>query len=124
MEKNERDPEPRPPENTPRQTGNNFIWYALAIGAATLLLVGFWPMTTRVALSYGDLVRLIEQGAPERKPDASIDVTVKPEKSGDEPLRIRYSKLTDVKIGRYEVTGKVTREVLAPKTSKPSRSRT
>jgi cell division protease FtsH len=114
MEKNERDPEPRPPENTPRQTGNNFIWYALAIGAATLLLVGFWPMATRVALSYGDLVRLIEQGAPERKPDASIDVTVKPEKSGDEPLRIRYSKLTDVKIGRYEVTGKVTREVLAP----------
>ena len=71
MEKNERDPESRPPEKTPRQTGNNFVWYRpghrRGDAVAGRRLADEVP---RRRSTYGDLVRLIEQGAPERNPDA------------------------------------------------------
>jgi cell division protease FtsH len=94
--------------------GANVIWYLIALCAGTLLLFSFMDITTQVELGYGDLVKLIEQGAPVRNPKAAIEVREGAE--GKEQRTVRYSNLDDVKIGPTEITGTVTRQVLEPKT--------
>ena len=111
MESNQREPQRRPPEKTSLPGGNNIIWYFLALGLATLFVVGVWPMKSPATITYGDLVRLIEQGAPERNANAAIDVA---DKTNGQTQTVRYSNLTNVRIGRYEISGTVTRQILAP----------
>ena len=55
------------------------------------------------------LVKLIEQGCPERNPKAAIEIERGPE---GKRKTVRYSNLAELKIGPDEVTGRVTRPSL------------
>jgi cell division protease FtsH len=116
MEKNKQEPERPAPDKKPPPMGSNFVWYLLALGLGTLLLVSLWPADSRVDISYGDLVRLIDQGDPARNPLASIDVV---EGTGEKQKTVRYSKLSDVKIGPHRIAGTVTRQMIAPEIADP-----
>lgn len=112
-------PDNQPESNRPRPErkapvpGGNLVWYLLILGVGTLFLFNFMDSSTPVELNYMDLVQLIEQGAPQKNPKASIEVrkTV----AGKEE-RVRYSQLDDIKLGVNEITGAVTRQVILPET--------
>ncbi|MBX7166125.1 MAG: ATP-dependent zinc metalloprotease FtsH [Pirellulales bacterium] len=102
------------------QLGNNVVWYLVGVGLLTVVLVSLLTKKPQVELSYGDLIALIEQGAPQEPepPGAGsdgarrkIDVTEGTEKS---PRVVEYSNLSDADllIDKYEITGKVDRRVL------------
>jgi len=113
-----KDPEPqrRGPERPPLPSGGNFLWYILGIGFVLLLLMGFWPpIEGGTELDYGDLYRLITQGAPAENPQAAINVRLT---EGNREKTVRYSNLHNVRIGRFEVTGKLTRQVVAPESER------
>ncbi len=97
----------RGPEKRIPPMGNNIIWYLLALALGTLLLVSLLGRSP-VNLRYLDLLRLIEKGSG---PDASIEVT---EGTGSAERKVRYSDLSELTIGRDEITGKVTRQVIEP----------
>ncbi len=97
-------------ERKPPQLGGNVAWYLLALGIGALFLVNLFEPGTQVDLKYMDLVKLIEQGAPAKNPQASITVHEGPEKK----TVVRYSNLDSLKIGPSEVAGTVTRQVLEP----------
>jgi cell division protease FtsH len=106
------EPERPAPERRSSPVGSNFIWYLLALGVLVLVLVSLLGESPQVEISYGQLIKLIEQGAPESNPNAAIEVTEGPE--GKEATVRRYCHLCELKIGPHEITGKVTMEVLAP----------
>ena len=110
MEKPESPQPERPtPERRPSPTGNsnNLIWYLLALGVGTLFLVAWFGENNPVEISYGQLLKLIEQGSPDKHPSAAIEVEEGPE---GRQTKVRYSELTNLKFGPHEITGKVTRE--------------
>ena len=118
MEKPKPDDEPRPPEGEepsqqrkPPPMGGNMVWYLLALGIGTLFLVTLLGTEQTVRIEIGDLRDLIEQGSPERNPEAAIEVTTG---SGSREQTVRYSELSNLKFGPREITGKVTRQVTAP----------
>ncbi|MBN1589750.1 MAG: AAA family ATPase, partial [Pirellulales bacterium] len=117
MDKDQRQekPEPETPKKTVSPPGNNFIWYLVAAAVVALLAISVWPNKGRLEISYGDLVRLVEQGSPERNARASIDVQTKKE---GKSITDRYSNLHDVVIGPTEVTGKVTYQIVEPADSR------
>ncbi len=103
------------PENDgakrPRTPAGNLFWYLIVGAAAAVIAMNLMRSATRVEIPYSELVRLIEQGAPSVNPDASIEVV---EETAGRKQVVRYSHLDNLKIGPYEVTGTVTREVIAP----------
>ncbi|MBN2023753.1 MAG: ATP-dependent zinc metalloprotease FtsH [Pirellulales bacterium] len=100
------------PEKTPSAPGGNFLWYAVPVGILLVLMTGIWASKPgTVDLNYGDLHRLIAQGAPQENPGAAIDVVEEVEGAQQ---TVRYSNLRDVRIGRYEITGRLTRQIIAP----------
>ena len=117
---NERPSDSKPPEpdrsKQPERKssplgGGNMIWYLLGAGVVAMLLVNLWQETGQAEIPYGKLYTLIEQGAPSVNPNAAIEVREGPESA---PVTIRYSDLSELRFGSHEITGKVTREVLAP----------
>ncbi|MDZ7619544.1 MAG: ATP-dependent zinc metalloprotease FtsH [Patescibacteria group bacterium] len=76
-----------------------------------MLLVSLWQESGQAVIPYGKLYSLIEQGAPSVNPKAAIEVQEGPEAS---PLTVRYSGLADLRFSSHEISGKVTREVVAP----------
>ncbi len=118
----ERQPEKERPPKSPFSPGNYLIWYLVGIAGFAILFVIIWPLKPEIAeIHYGDLIRLVEQGAPQENPKAQIEVDVDEAAAGrgeEEPIRIRYSDLNDIKIGRAAITGTVTRQVVAPEAKK------
>ena len=113
MEKDQEQPESNRRESD-RKTpspGGNLVWYLLALGIGTLLLIALIGNGNEVEISYGKLFELIEQGAPAQNPDAAIDVI-----EGVEPKQVtyRFSNLSELKIGSHSITGKVTVQQIAP----------
>ncbi len=103
---------PKPPERKPSPFGGgNLFWYLLGAGIVIMLLVQFWQETGQAEIPYGKLYSLIEQGAPAVNPDAAIEVQEGPESA---PLTVRYSGLSDLRFSQHEISGKVTRQVVAP----------
>ncbi len=93
----------------------NLVWYLLALGVGTLFLASLLGTRRPERIVYSDLWELIEQGAPSENPDAAIEVT----KGIDgKEVRVRYSNLKDLKFGPAEITGTVTREIVAPEDQK------
>ncbi len=90
--------------------GGNLLWYILALGIGTLFVVSLFTRPP-LEIGYMDLVRLIEQGNPQQKPDAAITVT---EGTDSKPITVRYSNLHKLKIGPTEINGEVTRQVVEP----------
>jgi cell division protease FtsH len=95
---------------TPAVSGN-IIWYLLAAGLAVLFVVNLFQSNAQVEISYSELVRLIEQGSPEKNPNAQIEVADKQE---GHHRKVRFSNLSDVVIGQHEINGKITCEGLEP----------
>jgi len=98
--------------------GPALLWYLLVGLAISFLLAGLIRPSVTEEIPYLELVRLIEQGVPEKNPQASITVT---RKIGNDLYQIRYSNLHDLVVRPHEVVGKVTKETLAPeaKRTKP-----
>jgi cell division protease FtsH len=92
--------------------GGNLVWYLLLLGVGALFLANFMDTSSQVDLGYMDLVKLIEQGAPDKNPKAAIEV--KESSAGKEEV-IRYSNLDKLRLGTNEVTGTVTRQIISPK---------
>src|SRR3990167_6607524 len=97
-------------DRRPPPMGGNLLWYALALGIGTLFVVSLFSRTP-LEISYMELVRLIEQGSPQKTPEAAIVVI-----EGTEPkaLKVRYSNLGRMKIGPTEIAGELDRQVIDP----------
>jgi cell division protease FtsH len=99
------------PEKKPPPIPTNFIWYFLLGAVGVLFVLNLMRSNSDVTIRLSDLKALIAQGAPQRKPDAAIQVT---EGSKSHPQTVRYSHLADLEIGPNEITGTVTRQVIEP----------
>ena len=103
---------PKPPEDRKVPGNNNVSLLIIAVIVCVALAAIFLPYGSSVVIKFGHLEQLIEKGAPsEKNKDPYIDVT---ETHSGRELTVRYSNLSDVQVGPNEITGKVTREVLAP----------
>jgi len=115
-------PQPRPPrpgpERAPGSKGGNLIWVLLVLGLGTLLLVSVFQEDTDVEIPIGKLYELIEQGAPEKNPQAAVEVS---EGSPERRVTYRFSELGDLTIGPHEVTGTVTIQQISPTEKPPQR---
>jgi len=110
--------ERKTPPSPPVHGGSRLLWYALALAVGTLLVMGLLnrgPLDVPIAV----LVNLAKQGAPDKNPAAAVEVFEGPEGNR---YRVRYSELAEIRIGRDEITGKITRLVLDPQQqAKPQR---
>ena len=79
---------------------NNVVWYLLIAGVLLLFVVTLLTSTSAVVMTFSQLTDLVENG--------SVDITTG---TGDRQRTVRLSRPSDMTIGGYEITGKVTREV-------------
>jgi cell division protease FtsH len=128
MDKNSQDsppPKTEKPEKRSPPLGNNLIWYLLALGVGTLFLASLMGQKGRVRIDYSDLERLIEKGAPTSESAAKEPGKKAPEKQAEpwievtegadgNEVTVRYSNLDKLKFGQTEITGTVTRQIVAP----------
>ncbi|MEN6495399.1 MAG: ATP-dependent zinc metalloprotease FtsH [Thermoguttaceae bacterium] len=92
--------------------GPSLVWYIVAVTLGVLLVLGlFLGGAGRTRIGYLEFIRLVEQGAPEKNPKAEIIVR---DESRTKPEVIKYSNLSRLTVGRFEIQGQVTREVLEP----------
>jgi cell division protease FtsH len=104
-----------PKKTQPPERKNFSFWLILAAVFSAILVFQVFQTPGKVDIPYGELLRLIDQGAPSENSDPSIVVT---NEKTDPPTKIRYSHLDELVIGPYEVSGTVTRQVLAPEEKK------
>jgi len=108
---NGKDPARKTPDKKLPALNNNVVWYLLGLGVLTLLIVMVLTSGSEESIAISDLVRLVKQIQTEKKIEGvSVDVL---EAHGNTNRRIRYSDLADVKIGNWDVTGKVTKETFS-----------
>jgi cell division protease FtsH len=100
------------PERRTPPLGGNIVWYLILLGVGTLFFVNYMTQDNQVEISYMDLWKLIEQGAPQTNPQAAIKVTGEGTKGKE--VVYRYSNLDNLDIGPQEITGKVTKEIVQP----------
>jgi cell division protease FtsH len=100
----------RTPERRPPQVGSNLVWYLLILGVVTFVVMSFLNRGP-ADIPISSLVELVKQGAPERNPNAAIEIG---EGSENSRRKVRYSNLKDIRIGQAEISGKVTRQVVDP----------
>ena len=100
-------------DDSKRESSGNsgILWWVIGGGVIVMILVAFLGPAEKVTIPYGELIRLIKQGAPEANAEAAIDIT---SEDGDEKTVIRYSNLADITIGPNQISGTVTRQVLEP----------
>ena len=96
---------------TDRKPGSgNMVWYVVLLAIGALVLVGFLGKSpTKIPIS--SLVALAKQGSPEKNSEASVVVEEGPEAAR---RQVRYSGLSDIRIGKDDITGKVVRQVVEP----------
>ena len=111
MENDEQTPQRQSSEKKSPPSRNNLVWYIVVVAVGGLLLASLMRTPTRVEIQYSDLIRLIEQGAPEQNPQAHLEIREGPE---NKETTVRYSDLAELMIGRYEIAGTVTRQVVSP----------
>jgi cell division protease FtsH len=95
-----KDPPRKPADKRNPAINSNLIWYLLALGVVTLLLVVYVQQERAYELSYSDLLRLLGQNTVDAK-----DPT-------DNNRPVRYSAPSDIRIGPQEITGKANRQAL------------
>jgi cell division protease FtsH len=120
MERKKKTPAKRPPqERKSPPVANNIVWYLMAFVVGTLILVGMFGSESECEIPYGELISLVEKGAPDKSgTDSKTWIEVR-EGAKDKQKLVRYSNLTDVKIGPHEITGVVTRQVMEPLREEP-----
>ncbi len=112
-EEPEHEAEPDPPPKGMNPNLRNLIFY-MSLGVILAMLAGhyFLQNAQTVQIPYVQLLRLIEQGAPDKNPDAFIEIQ---EEKGDVTQTVKYWDLRKVVISDSSVTGKVRRKVLSEK---------
>ncbi|MGE0606531.1 MAG: ATP-dependent zinc metalloprotease FtsH [Pirellulales bacterium] len=117
--KNEDKPEPRKKlaeKKSPPPFGGNVVWYLLALGVVTLFLFGLLSNKEREKIPLSELKRLISLGVPTEGNDPAVEF-----RNSEKRVTYRVSKLDELILGPYEITGSATIEQVDPKTetSKP-----
>ncbi len=106
-----KEPGRKPSDKKSTTINNNILWYLLGIGVITLLAVTYFNDNGTVEIGYSDLWQLIEKTDPNAKTKGVIEIQ---SGSGENQRTYRYSDPTDVVIGNWEITGKITQEVEYP----------
>ena len=104
--KQDSQPERPSPERKPQSMGGNLVWYLLALGVGTLVVISVLGPGNQVEIPYGRLVDLID--GMEADPKASIEID---EGTRQKPKKVRYSQPADLTFGPEKITGTVTRIV-------------
>ena len=112
--KNERDPLRKSNDKKSSSINNNVVWFLLVLGVLTLLTVSLMTGGPDEKILYSDLLELIK--VVDNK-DGKNYVEVH-RGTGDKEHVDRISNPTDIKIGSYEVTGKITRETVGDAASR------
>jgi cell division protease FtsH len=94
------------PERKPRPMGGNLVWYLLALGVGTLVVISVVGSGSHVEIPYSQLEDLIDQTA--NNPQAFIEVD---QGSQQRSQKVRYSHLSDLTFGPESITGTVTKTV-------------
>jgi cell division protease FtsH len=112
MDQQQTPPEQNKPSSQRKKPlmGGNLVWYLMALGVGTLVIVMMMAETPLDEIPIGELRKLIEKGAPDLKSnfDPGIEIA---DRADDKEIKVRYSNLTDLKFGPQDITGKVTREL-------------
>ena len=108
MDSNDRQQRDKNNDDRSSQGGSNFIWYVVALSVGVLLLVTWLVGSMRQTVRFSDLVELVKNS----KRDDSGHVTGHLDTDNEKGQRVRYSNLRDVKVGEFEVTGKIDIELL------------
>ncbi len=103
--KNEKDPFRKSTEKKPSPINNNVVWSLLILGVLTLFLVSLMTGGADEKIRYSDLLALVKN----ENGEGYVEVN---KGTGEKASTIHYSNPTEIKIGSYEVTGKITREVV------------
>ena len=117
---NKQDGGRKPAEKKTPPMGTNVIWYLLALGFGALLIVSLLAGKPDAEIKYGVLKELIKLGNP-NSTDPKIVERIKSGGAkdhvevleGSEASRrvVWYSDLSEVKLGKEEISGKVVRDV-------------
>jgi cell division protease FtsH len=105
--KNDREPLRKTSDKKSSPINNNVVWFLLVLGVLTLLTVSMMTGGPDEKLQYSDLLDLIKIADSK---DGHNYVEVR-RGTGEKEHVVRFSEPTDIKIGSYEVTGRVTREL-------------
>ena len=111
MEKKSDGSERRSNERKSPHGGGNALLYILVLAIGTMFVVNLARTQANVRIPYMELVRLIEQGSPQTNPEAAIEISEGPE---GKQQTVRYWDLSDLTVGNFEISGKVSRQVVAP----------
>ena len=102
--KNDRDSFRRASDKKSTSFNNNIVWFLLILGVLTFSAVSLLTSGNEEKLQYSDLLELAKV-ADGKSGNAWIDV----QKGTPEKIqKVRYSDPSDIKIGSYEVTGRIT----------------
>ena len=109
--KNDRDSFRRASDKKSTSFNNNIVWFLLILGVLTFSAVSLLTSGNEEKLQYSDLLELAKV-ADGKSGNAWIDV----QKGTPEKIqKVRYSDPSDIKIGSYEVTGRITKQPLDEK---------
>lgn len=112
----ENDPQngrPQRPKPTVSEGGGTF-WLLLAVTLLSVFILTSYMQPAQLEIPIGQLTQLIDLGAPEKNPAASITLLEGTKK----PLSVKYSDLDRLTITPYEIRGTITREILGPENKK------
>ncbi|MEX0714893.1 MAG: ATP-dependent zinc metalloprotease FtsH [Pirellulales bacterium] len=122
------EPNRKPAEKKTPPVGTNMVWYFLAVGIGVTLLVTLLTGKPEADIPYLELMRLIEKGNPEdprfdekQRETMYIEVV---EGSEGKRRRVRYSNLSDLKVGQTEISGKVIQQLVAEPAGKKNQAET
>ncbi len=112
-------------DKKPAPQGSNLVWYVLGFCVLLLLLSLLLNENDRTKIAWSDLQQLIVASNPDNRDlDPPVaDSIVVDEPKANPPRKVRYSHLDQIKIGNYEVTGKVDQEILEEGKDKWSESK-
>ena len=113
---NDRDPIRKSGDKKTSPMNNNVVWFLLVLGVLTLLTVTMMTGGPDEKVLYSDLLELIKI-ADDKDGKNYIQVQ---RGTGDKEHVVRLSNPTDIKVGTYEVTGKITRETPGDEASRAS----
>ncbi|MEX0676703.1 MAG: ATP-dependent zinc metalloprotease FtsH [Pirellulales bacterium] len=102
--KMKKDPLRKPADKKPSPINNNILWVIIALGLLTSFAVMLMSTGGGENIQYSDLLRLVKN----QDQDGTRRIEVE-RKSGDKKQKIVFANPTELKIGSYEVTGKIER---------------
>ena len=104
----EKDPLRKGPDKKSASLNNNVVWFLLILGVVTFSAVSLLTSGSDEQLLYSDFLRLVKvSDAGEGKDYIEVK-----KGTGEKEVVVRYSHPIDIKIGSYEVRGKLTKQVV------------